>query len=85
MGVVISMHLIRIEWRITRTNSCPDFRVAWTPERGTDKKIALIIALLAVVVSCSVPAGAQKKNGAGLAIGSVVTPSQANCERGLDI
>jgi hypothetical protein len=47
--------------------------------------IALIIGLLAVVVSCSVPAGAQEKNGVGLMIGSVVTPSQANWERGLDI
>jgi hypothetical protein len=49
------------------------------------KKIALIIALLAVVVSCSVPAGAQEKNEVGVVIGSIVTPSQVNWERGLDI
>jgi hypothetical protein len=77
MAVVISIHLIRIEPRITRTSSCPDFRVACTPEKGTNKKIGLIIALLAVVVSCSVPAGAQEKNEVGLVIGSVVTPSQS--------
>jgi hypothetical protein len=78
------MHPIRIEWRITRTSSCPDFRVTCTPEKRTNKKVGLIIPLLAVVVSCSVPAWAQEKNEVGLVIGSVVTPSQANWECGLD-